>query len=165
MTFLKSARAGIAKIMARVGTPLAPFTQIKWDQWQHFDYEISQVITDETRKPMHERYRHEATAIGPGEQRLFSIHVAPAADHLCKTIEEKCQQWLMELMQEYPNSAPYTLKNLANKAVSAFPGLSKRKFQQIYFETCNLTGNRNWSRPGPKKFPAEISAQKLICAD
>jgi hypothetical protein len=165
--FVKAVRSGAAHIMARKNSVLAPFERVTWDQWQFFRLDVQPPRTLEVpawcdpREPFWSRHAGiSITAIGPTGERLYAIYIAPGVDNAEssnseETSVEKCLQWLLKLLHEYPDRAPEPLRGLADRAISRFPGLSKRAFERCYFSAQAQTGNRNWSRARrPRKSPA-----------
>jgi hypothetical protein len=169
--FVSALESGAALIMVRKNKILAPFERVTLDQWQLFKLDDEPRAEEETkmwydpRQPYWSRKAVVSTATGPTGERLFAIHIAPgfvdpdSGDH-GHAPEEKCLQWLMELLRDYPVRPPSPLGHLAKKAVSIFPGLSRRGFQRCYFMCCQQTGNRNWSRPGAPIKSAQKSSHK-----
>ena len=158
--FLNAIRSGAARIMARTSI-LAPFKMIAWDQWQFFRLldPIEQKLDYwDVHQPSDAVNLQPATAISPSGERLFSIYVAPGQPIRQGSEppdqEMKCQQWLVELMREFPQRSPKPLKQLGEEAVAKFPGLSERGFIFRCFPRAQeQAGNKNWSRRGaPKKF-------------
>src|SRR5262249_24319334 len=88
-----------------------------------------------------------ATATGPTGERLYAIYVAPRV----QTPEEKCLQWLLGLLHEFPGSAPKPLDALAKEAQSKFAGMPVRGFRRCLSYAQKQSGNRNWSRSGRPK--------------
>jgi hypothetical protein len=156
--FVDAIRSGAAYLMARKNSVLSPHERIAWDQWQFFTLDDppkndSEIWHDPRESKWMRQFPSSATAVG-GE-RLYSIYVAPGRASESKSIisaEDKCLQWLRELLGDYPDRPPKPLRCLANEAKTKFAGLSKNAFHRCYFRLQAESGNRNWSRPGaPKK--------------
>jgi hypothetical protein len=162
--FCSAVRSGEALIMARKHL-LEPFELIAWDQWQFFSLdEPSQRKWGEIdlRDPYYLRDM-PATATAPNGDRLYSIYVAPGIrPHKAnETQEQKCHQWLIALMRNSPTQPPQPLNNLAETAVSMFPGLTKNGFFRCYSSVREQTGNNSWSNPGrPRKSPQKSRQKK-----
>jgi hypothetical protein len=171
--FVEAVRTGAAHIMARKKSVLAPFERVTWDQWQFFRLdEVDDRPPAEMYDPLNGSGRwHDprgwsghapSTATGPSGERLYSIYVAPGLERKKGlTAEQKCRQWLLGLMRDYPHRPPEPRGRLAEQATLKFPGLSKRGFERCYFSARVQTGNANWSRPGaPSKSPQESPQKK-----
>lgn len=170
--FVAAVESGSVFIMARKNSVFALFERITWEQWQFFTLDDD----EERTLPIKKQAWHDpglptyvpkskkcSAATGPAGERTFSIHVAPtAANRLIRPIdpEEKCLQWVLELMRDFPDRPPVPLPRLAEEASSKF-GVTKRGFERCYFAARVKTDNRNWSRPGaPAKFPHESQQKK-----
>jgi hypothetical protein len=115
------------------------------------------------------------TATGPDGLKLFSIHVALGADRPLppgaelspvsidprEEAEKKCQQWLLELLRQFPDRAPMPRQQLIQEAQSQFPKLSERGVVRALNRAQEQEGNRNWSNPGRRpKSPQKSPRQK-----
>jgi len=60
--------------------------------------------------------------------------------------EEKCSDWLMQLMREIPENQPSTKQILADEATRRF-GVSRRAFDTMWTVAIKETG-ANWGLPG-----------------
>jgi hypothetical protein len=166
--FVRAVRSGTAHIMARKNSALAAFERITWDQWQFFSLDPEEHFRGRSEPeiwydPREPHYSHHVvhSATGPAGERLYAIYVAPGLEtKKSLTAEKKCQQWLVELLREYPERPPYPLSRLTEDAVSKFPRLSKRGFQRAYFSAQIETGNRSWSRPGAPSKSLQESPHK-----
>ena len=157
--FASAIETGAAHLMARPRSVLNPFERIAWDQWRFFhldniypwyDVRIASYISDGL----------PATAMSPNGERLYSVYVAPGSGSKGKTPEDQCQQWLLELLRDYPDQRPRPLQKLCEDSISMFPGLTKRGFQRALMFAQAKSGNRKWSEAGaPRKIPAQIPAK------
>jgi hypothetical protein len=152
-------------IVARKNSAAAPFERITWNEFRQCElHRVDNGIypSDNDMTPM--------TATGPGGLKLFSIHVAlgvdralpPGVDRAAGStnhhneVENKCQQWLLELMREFPDRHPDPLPRLAKTAQSRFPGLSERGFHRaLLFARKSPVGNSKWGKAGRPKSPHE----------
>jgi hypothetical protein len=161
-SYAQAIESGTAHIMARKHSVLAPFDRITWHQWQYFrlDEELPKPPKDPKwgdPRPLLD-WRRSArpwTALGPGDEKLYDIHIAPGVDGSKSNDrnreddpEEKCLQWLTELVHDYPDRPPKPRDLLAQEAVSKFPGLALNGFLRSFARVRALTQNQNWSRPG-----------------
>ena len=164
--FVGLVESGAAQIMARKNSILAPFERITWDQWQFFKLNPVARLPETFKKWWHDPrsayYSRNAqtfnTATGPSGETLYVIYIAPGKPSAESTArqndpEEKCWQWLLQLMQDYPDRAPKPLEILAEDATVLFPGLSKRGFRRCFYIAKRETGNGNWSKAGAPKKP------------
>jgi hypothetical protein len=166
-SFVNAVESGAAQIMARKNSVLASFERVTWEQWQFFRLdEIEDPPPAEKLKIWYDprpfwferTKRFTCTATSPAGERLYTIYIAPGvvgteSGDREDGAEQKCLQWIAQLLREFPDRAPKPLGNLAKEAISRFPGLSKRGFVRCYVGAQLQTGNRNWSRPGaPPKF-------------
>jgi hypothetical protein len=155
--FAQAVRSGTAHIMARKNSVLSPLERVTWDQWQFFRLDQR---SQTPREPFWSR-PILSTATGPAGERLYAIYIAPGLERKeGLTAEQKCRQWLLGLMRDYPDRSPKPLGLLAGEAISLFPALSKRGFQRCYFDAREETGNGNWSRPGAPSKSRQESPQK-----
>ncbi len=163
LEFAWTLKRGRALIMARKGSVLAQFQQICWDQWQFF--KLDDPIERQCAARWYDPRDHHAplTATGPSGERLYCIYVAPgrvSAESEDGRPEDKCQQWLLQLLREYSDRRPRPLHLLCEDAVDKFPGLTKRGFQRALVMAQAKSGNRTWSEAGaPRKIPAGIPPQ------
>jgi hypothetical protein len=151
--FGKAVEADAARLMARKNSALAPFEHVLWDQWQYFR-------VDEEPQPQFKPWygvpfvNHPSSATGPAGEKLYAIHVAPGRRDASTAgagdgnLEQKCLQWVVKLLREYPDRPPEPLRRLRDQASSLFPGLSKKAFDFSYFRAREITGNRSWSKAG-----------------
>jgi hypothetical protein len=127
---------GTAHVMARKNSPFAPFARIFPTQWQYFKLDEllgdSQDLAQMVFPWAGPCSKQGSTATGPAGERLFAIHVAPGESRHPNdqdSPEQKCQQWVLTLMQQYPGRcSPQPLPQLCHEAQSRFSGLSKRAF-------------------------------------
>jgi hypothetical protein len=165
LLFRLALRCDRAYIMARKNSILAPFERITWHQWQFFKLEedmpaLPQAFWFDPREELRSpRQQGSNTAIGPANERLYDIYIAPGEASSDSTdgedaSEEKCRRWILKMLRDYPDRSPKPLPLLAKDAISTFPGLTERAFQRCYLAARTQTGNRSWSRPGrPQKNP------------
>ena len=166
-------KSGAACLMARKNNILAPFERVSWDQWLFFKLE------DETQNSKDDRsyrvrwhdpreidyrggFKMPASATGPQGERLYLIYVAPGepSELKGKGPEGECEQWLLELLRDYPDQRPRPLQKLCEDSISMFPGLTKRGFQRALMFAQAKSGNRKWSEAGaPRKISAQIPAK------
>jgi hypothetical protein len=163
--FAQAIEDGAAHIMARKGSVLAPFERITWNQWQYF--QVSQVPRKKKKWgdpaiPDWRRHTLSSTALGPTDERLYEIHIAPGvsrskSDARNRSPEESCLEWLAELIDRYPDRPPKPRDTLAQEALPKFPGLTQNGFYRCFTLVQVHAQNHSWSKPGRPK-----SAQKLL---
>jgi hypothetical protein len=161
---------GAANIMARKNTVLAPFERISWDQWRYFELDDElgmHRLQDQRWGDPRSVSSTGWTATGPAGEKLYEIHIAPGVVTIQPSDrnrenepEEKCLQWLAELIHDYPDRPPKPRDSLAQEAISKFAGLTTNGFLRCFTRAQALTGNQNWSRPGrfpksPQKSPQQ----------
>ena len=169
--FVEALIAGAARIMARKNTVFAPFEHVTWDQWQYFELDEEGTRASRCDDAWHDprpgvlssSSDELSSATGPTGEKLFAIHIAPgvagpAAESDDVDAEGKCQQWLINLMQRFPDRQPEPLATLCRKALDQFPGLSKRGFYRSLLLARSFTSNETWSDAGrlpksPQKSP------------
>jgi hypothetical protein len=155
--FAQAIESGAAHIMARKGSVLAPFERVTWNQWQYF--QVSPVPRKKGKWgdpaiPDWSRHNLISTALGPTDERLYEIHIAPAVNTVRhRSPEENCLEWLTDLIRDYPDRQPKRRDLLAQEAVSKFPGLTRNRFLLCLALAQEQTGNHNWSLPGRLKLP------------
>jgi hypothetical protein len=162
-TFAQAIESGTLHIMARKHSVLAPFERITWNQWQYFrvDEELPRLKDPKWGNPQLPHWRRSAlpwTALGPADEKLYEIHVAPGLDTSnssgrdCQNDpEERCLKWLVELIHDYPDRQPKRRDLLAQEAVSKFPRLTLNRFLRCWTLAQEQTQNHNWSEPGRLK--------------
>jgi hypothetical protein len=164
-SFTRAIESGAAHIMARTHSILAPFERITWNQWQYFrlDEELPPPKDPKWGEPRSSSKVLPWTATGPGGEKLYEIHIAPGSSDPNRenNPEEKCLQWLTELILDRPDRPPKPRDLLAREGVSKFPGLTLNGFLRSFARAQALTGNQKWSRPGrfpksPQKSPQHI---------
>jgi hypothetical protein len=77
--------------------------------------------------------------------------VAPANgrfESLAETPEDQCQEWLLQLLRDYPDRQPCPLPQLCDQAISKFAGLKRRGFWRALVLAQDRSRNRKWSDPG-----------------
>jgi hypothetical protein len=156
--FVLCLATGRAHIIARKNTLLAPFERVTWDQWQYF--KLDPHPDDE---PWRERTETDfchtpyddlpSTATGSSGEKLYSIHVVPGSASSAESddgveSEHKLLQWLLGLMQQFPDRPPMPLRDLVGQAISESPGLTERGFRRALSFAQQQSGNRNWSKAG-----------------
>jgi hypothetical protein len=157
-------------IAARKNNEAAPFERIAWSEFLKCKLHIKDngiYPSEYDMTPM--------TATGPDGLKLFSIHVALGADRPLppgaelspvsidprEEAEKKCQQWLLELLRQFPDRAPMPRQQLIQEAQSQFPKLSERGVVRALNRAQEQEGNRNWSNPGRRpKSPQKSPRQK-----
>src|SRR5215208_665690 len=147
LEFVEALRSGAAYLMARKSSVLAPYERIAWDQWQFFtlDDDVPQStskVWHDPREPFWSRILPSSATAGGGE-RLYSIYVAPGRKLDAKSVitaEDKCLQWLLELLRDSPERPPSPLESLAGEATKMFLGLSKSGFRRCVFKLQAETG-------------------------
>jgi hypothetical protein len=149
-------------IAARKNSVSAPFERIAWNEFRQckLHYVDNGIYpTDNDMTPM--------TATGPGGMKLFSIHVALGADRALppgveraaepmnhrSEAEKKCQQWLIELMREFPDRHEKRLPALMRMAQSMFPRLTQNGFKRALLLARSQSGNSKWPGAGRPKSP------------
>jgi hypothetical protein len=171
-SFAEAIKTGSAHIMARKHSILAPFERITWNQWQYFRLEgkIPPAPPQNPKwgdpRPLYRAHQDLPwTAVGPADETLYDIHIAPGENKARSTDltrkdgpEERCMQWLMDAIRNYPERPPKPRDLLAEEAISKFPGLSRNGFFRSFARAQIQTQNHNWSRPG--RFPK--SPQKSL---
>jgi hypothetical protein len=152
--------SGAAHIVARKNTILNPFERVTLDQWQYFRLDeedwglptipLEEVAWHDPRASLAATFdlSPPSTATGRAGEKLYAIHVAPGVVAE-STPEDKCQQWLCQLLRKYPERQPEPLPKLRDEAMSRFPGLSKRAFDRCVSLAKALEGRREWSKRGP----------------
>lgn len=164
--FARAVEDGAAHIMARKGSVLAPFERITWNQWQYFQVSPAPRKKEKWGDPAIPDWRRHnliSTALGPTDERLYEIHIAPGvnrskSDARNRSPEESCLEWLTELIHQYPDRPPKPRDALAEEALSKFPGLKKSAFFRCFGLVQLQAQNHSWSQPG--RFPK--SPQKLL---
>jgi hypothetical protein len=171
--FGKALNGGSAHIMARKNTVLAPFERVAWDQWHYFKLDEREPIPPAWEQQQYEWvepvspplrwfdprncgweptfWHRPNTATGPNGEKLYSIHVAPGVDRAESgepSPEEKCIQWLMELMTAFPERPPKVRSDLIEQGKSMFPGLTERGFAHSLFSARRQTGRLKWMTSG-----------------
>jgi hypothetical protein len=160
--FVRAGEAGAAEVMARKNTVFAPLERVLWEQWSYFRVDEA---PEQFGRPWQwlfsdSRLESFSTATGPTGERLFSIYIRPGVATISDssatdTSEEKCLQWIIKLLRDFPDRSPKPLRDLAREAVIRFPGLSLSRFRYCYFLAQVQTGNRNWPKarrpPGSSK--------------
>jgi hypothetical protein len=131
---------GEAALMARVGSPLNPFTRIYPDQWRYFT-----LLEEE-----------DDIAEGPHGERLYCLYIVPIHK---KTVRKRagtkarsqteCTQWLKGLMEASPN-CPTAKEDLRTRAMHRWSDLSARSFERAWGTAIDVTKAEAWSRPGPR---------------
>jgi hypothetical protein len=149
-------------IAARKNSAAAPFERITWNEFRQCElhYRDNGIYpSDNDMTPM--------TATGPGGLKLFSIHVALGADRALppgpelapgstdhrKEAEKECQQWLLEIMREFPDRHEKRLPALMSMAQSTFPGLTQNGFRRALLLARSQSGNSKWPGAGRPKLP------------
>jgi hypothetical protein len=149
-------------IAARKNSAAAPFERITWNEFRQCElhYRDNGIYpTDNDMTPM--------TATGPGGLELFSIHVALGADRALppgaeiasgsmdhrKEAEKKCQQWLLDLMREFPGRHEKRLPALMSMAQAMFPKLTKNGFERALSLARSQSGDSKWPGAGRPKLP------------
>jgi hypothetical protein len=139
--FLWALEIGTAQIMARISSPLEPFTRIFPDQWAFFEKRL-------------DSYRGVDIAEGPNGERLYSILVAPFERPLEAHIPGRasatrdCYRWLRAMMLSSPTVRLNTRETLKGEAMKAVPGLSGREFDRAWRQAIDDTGAAAWSQRG-----------------
>jgi hypothetical protein len=132
---------GEAMVMARKGSPFAPFSRIHSDQWRYFR------MSEDIR----------ALAEGPRGEKLFSVFIAPSPRRKFKKfIQSKissktaCQRWLEQAMRGSPTFATSTKADLLAQAKKQWPDLSGRGFDDAWKSAISSTNAIGWVQPGPR---------------
>ncbi|MDP4024036.1 hypothetical protein Q8W71_15510 [Methylobacterium sp. NEAU 140] len=133
------------RVMARVGSLVAPFQHIPLDAWRGFKPVLRDADADVED--------HMWDAIGTDGTRLFSIFVAPHArladpsPASSSAAERDCFRWLKGLMQ-HSDQRTNTKDALRAEALGKFKGLSKVGFNRMWHEAIENTGAYAWKDGG-----------------
>jgi hypothetical protein len=158
--------AGAAHMMARKVSILAEFERIFWDQWQYFTLDQPKLggVSSDYRWWFEPRGAGLlSSATGPLGEKIYSIHIAPGESikRSEQTAEEKCTEWLVQLVRQYPDRRPAKRDEFCEKAIQKFPGLTKSGFGRCFSRAQDQTGNRTWSKAGrPRKSPRKSHRKK-----
>lgn len=113
---------GAAHVMARANDIRAPFERIMPDQLHYFTVgQGDDAKPTSSGRPLVQGDERQSVAAGPDGAKLFSIRVAPGT----AVVEDgsamaKCEAWIKDLAQRYPNGRPYTRDQFLIKARELF---------------------------------------------
>lgn len=162
--FAENIMAGASQIMVRKNSVLAPFEMIHLDQWKNFSIDDPRDLYPHDRKwidpfshPFPRLLRVPTSATGPQGEKLYSIHIVPAAMLRSAAgkmeTERQCTDYLVQCMQQSPVRSPHGNRKETLKACQAtFAGLSERGFRYCLREAGQRIGDpERWTKRGSRQ--------------